>query len=182
MLFRSLTLRLSGRDQLNLRFDDYRYSAQNGLPIGRARQTQLEYAHAFRSELSDLIGSAFASSYAFEGGVDTTDPRAVEIKQRLFATTPVDAAALAPSSFKLYGLRLSTNTRHITDYTRALRPFGSVGLLHNSVVGAGYDYSLGLAGSVLGNDHFSAMLREDKGGTGTYAKTRQFALHYRYLF
>lgn len=177
-----LTLRLSGRDQLNLRFDDYRYSAQNGLPIGRARQTQLEYAHAFRSELSDLIGSAFASSYAFEGGVDTTDPRAVEIKQRLFVTTPVDAAALAPSSFKLYGLRLSTNTRHITDYTRALRPFGSVGLLHNSVVGAGYDYSLGLAGSVLGNDHFSALLREDKGGTGTYAKTRQFALHYRYLF
>ena len=48
--------------------------------------------------------------------------------------------------------------------------------------GAGYDYSLGLAGSVLGNDHLSAMLREDKGGTGTYAKTRQFALHYRYLF
>lgn len=177
-----LTLRLTVRDQLNLRFDDYRYSAQNGLPVGRARQTQLEYAHAFRSELSDLIGSAFASNYAFEGGVDTTDARAVEIKQRLFATTPVDAAALAPSSFNLYGLRLSTNTRHITDYTRALRPFGSVGLLHNSVVGAGYDYSLGLAGSVLGNDHFSAMLREDKGGTGTYAKTRQFALHYRYLF
>ncbi len=47
---------------------------------------------------------------------------------------------------------------------------------------AGYDYSLGLAGSVLGNDHFSAMLREDKGGTGTYAKTRQFALHYRFFF
>ena len=177
-----LTLRLSGRDQLNLRFDDYRYSAQNGLPVGRARQTQLEYAHAFRSELSDLIGSAFASNYDFEGGVDTTDPRAIEIKQRLFATTPVDAAAMAPSSFSLYGLRLSTNTRHITDYTRALRPFGSVGLLHNSVVGAGYDYSLGLAGSVLGNDHFSAMLREDKGGTGTYAKTRQFALHYRFFF
>ena len=177
-----LTVRLSVRDQLNLRFDDYRYTAQNGLPIGRARQTQLEYAHAFRTELSDLVGSAFASSYDFEGGVDTTDARAIEIKQRLFATTPVDAAALAPSSFNLYGLRLSTNTRHITDYTRALRPIGSVGLLHNSVVGAGYDYSLGLAGSVLGNDHFSALLREDKGGTGTYAKTRQFALHYRYLF
>lgn len=64
-----LTLRLSGRDQLNLRFDDYRYSAQNGLPIGRARQTQLEYAHAFRSELSDLIGSAFAFDFVKSGQI-----------------------------------------------------------------------------------------------------------------
>ena len=178
----ALSLRLSVRDQLSLRVDDYRYSAQNGLPVGRARQTQLEYAHAFRTELSDLVGSAFASNYDFKGGVDSTDPRAVEIKQRLFATTPVDATALAPGSFNLYGLRLSTNMRLVTDYTRALRPFGSVGLLHNSVVGAGYDYSLGIAGSLLGNDHFSVLLREDKGGTGTFAKTRQFALHYRHLF
>ena len=128
--------------------------------VGRARQTQLGIRPRLPQRAVRPHRQRFASNYAFEGGVDTTgDARAIEIKQRLFATTPVDAAALAPSSFNLYGLRLSTNTRHITDYTRALRPFGSVGLLHNSVVGAGYDYSLGLAGSVLGNDHFRPAAR-----------------------
>ncbi|MDD3353223.1 tetratricopeptide repeat protein [Zoogloea sp.] len=178
----SLGLRLSVRDTLSLQLDEFRYRAQNGLPVGEARLWQAGYAHAFRVELPDLVGNLFASRYEADTDVNLADPRAADIKNRLFATTRLDATALAPQGFTLYGARLSSNLRLATDYTRAPRPFWSVGLLRNSVVGTGYDYALGVAGSLLGNDHLSAGFREDKGGTGTFARTRQFSLHYRYYY
>lgn len=175
--------RISRYDRVGMQLGRYRYRAQNGLDIGRGRLWQIEAAHAIRTELPDLEVSAYLAGYRFNAsGIDLDDARAVDIRQRLFADSGLDATALRPQSFTLQGVRLTHNVRLLRDYTKALRPFGSVGVSNNSVAGAGYDVSLGLAGSVLGSDHFSLSWRQDKGGGGLFARTTEFALHYRLFF
>lgn len=175
--------RLSRYDRVGLQLGHYRYQAQNGLDIGRGRLWQVEAAHAIRTELPDLEVSAYVAGYRFSpSDIDPGDARAIEVKQRLFADSALDATALRPQSFTLQGVRLTHNVRLLRDYTKALRPFGSIGISNNSVAGAGYDLSLGLAGSLLGTDHFSLSWRQDKGGGGILARTTEFALHYRLFF
>ncbi len=175
--------RVARDDRIGLQFGSYRYQAQNGLDIGRGRLWQVEAAHAIRTELPDLEVSAYMAGYQFSrADIDPADARAVEVRQRLFAGSGLDATALRPQSFTLQGVRLTHNIRLLRDYTKALRPFGSIGVSNNSVAGAGYDVSLGVAGSVLGTDHFSLSWRQDKGGGGIFARTTEFALHYRLFF
>jgi hypothetical protein len=177
------TYRVSRYDRVGLQLGGYRYRAQNGLTIGRGRLWQAEYVHSIRTELPDLELSAYAAGYRFDASdIDLADARAVDIKNRLFASSAADATALRPQSFDLQGIRLTHNIRLLRDYTKALRPFGSLGVSNNSVAGAGYDMSLGVAGSLLGTDHFSLSWRQDKGGGGIFARTTEFALHYRLFF
>lgn len=175
--------RVSRYDRIGLQIGHYRYQTQNGLDVGRGRLWQVEAAHAIRTELPDLEVSAYVAGYQFSpSDIDLADARAVELRQRLFAGSGLDATALRPQSFTLQGVRLTHNIRLLRDYTKALRPFGSIGASNNSVAGAGYDVSLGVAGSVLGTDHFSLSWRQDKGGGGIFARTTEFALHYRLFF
>ena len=177
------TYRVSRYDRIGLQLSRYRYQAQNDLDIGRGRLWQAEYVHSIRTELPDLEVSAYVAGYRFNpSDIDLADARAVDIKNRLFFASASDATALRPQSFNLHGVRLTHNVRLVRDYTKALRPFGSVGVLNNSVSGAGYDVALGLAGSVLGTDHFSLSWRQNKGGGGLFARTTEFALHYRLFF
>ncbi|MBT9516655.1 MAG: tetratricopeptide repeat protein [Methyloversatilis discipulorum] len=175
--------RVSRYDRVGLQLGGYRYRAQNGLSIGSGRLWQAELVHSIRTELPDLEVSAYVAGYRFSpSDIDLADARAVDIKQRLFAGSDADVTALRPQSFNLQGLRLTHNIRLLRDYTKALRPFGSIGVSNNSVAGAGYDVSFGVAGSLLGTDHFSLSWRQDKGGGGIFARTTEFALHYRLFF
>ncbi|MDP3288563.1 MAG: hypothetical protein Q8M64_09655, partial [Methyloversatilis sp.] len=177
------TYRVSRYDRIGLQLSRYRYQAQNDLDIGRGRLWLAEYVHSIRTELPDLEVSAYVAGYRFNpSDIDLADARAVDIKNRLFFASASDATALRPQSFDLHGVRLTHNVRLVRDYTKALRPFGSVGVLNNSVSGAGYDVALGLAGSVLGTDHFSLSWRQNKGGGGLFARTTEFSLHYRLFF
>ncbi len=175
--------RLSRLDRVALQAGAYRYQAQNGLSIGRGRMWMAEYVHSIRTELPDLEVGVYVGGYRFSpSGIDPADSRAEEIKRRLFASSPADATALRPQGYDLQGVRLTHNVRLLRDYTRALRPFGSIGVSNNSAAGRGYDISLGIAGSVLGADHLSLSWKQDKGGGGIFARTTEVAFHYRLYF
>jgi polysaccharide biosynthesis protein PelB len=175
--------RFSRYDRVGLQLGAYRYQAQNGLDIGRGRLWQAEYVHSIRTELPDLEASVYVAGYRFSpSGIDATDARAVELKNRLFATSALDATALRPEGYNLQGLRLTHNVRLLRDYTKAIRPFGAIGVSNNSEAGMGYDVSLGIAGSLAGTDHFSLAWRQDKGGGGLFSRTTEIALHYRLFF
>ena len=68
------------------------------------------------------------------------------------------------------------------DHTRALRPFASVSLTRHSLLGAGYDLRLGLAGSVLGPDHLRLSFGLGKSGVQSLGLTRVLELSYRLHF
>ena len=196
----ALQYRLSRYDRLSGQWSRFDYALQNGTSVGRGSQWEVEYAHAFRLELRDLEASLFASRFRFDARADLgADAGFARYRALLPRSTQallaqpapsaedlqaVDAAVrnLLPSNFNLYGVRLSTNTRLQRDYTRALRPFASVSLTHNSVTGAGYGTLLGIAGSILGNDHFQVGWQLDKGGSASFDRTRQWVLSYRLFF
>jgi hypothetical protein len=192
--------RLSRYDRLSGQWSRLDYALQNGTPVGKGSQWEVEYVHAFRLELRDLEAAVFASRYRFDARGDLGNDAGfvryrallpLSIQALLARPAPaaedlqaVDAAVrgLLPSGFNLYGLRLSTNTRLQRDYTRALRPFASISLTHNSVTGSGYGALLGVAGSILGSDHFQVGWQLDKGGSASFDRTRQWVLSYRLFF
>ena len=87
-----------------------------------------------------------------------------------------------PESFQFYGLRMSTNMRYEQDYTRALRPYASLSLTRHSLLGAGYDLRLGLAGSWLGADHLRLGFGLGKSGVQSLGLTRLLEMSYRLHF
>jgi predicted Zn-dependent protease len=195
-----LQYRFSRYDRVFAQHSRRRFLLQNGTRVGEGNSTDLEYAHAIRTELRDLEGSLFYTRFSFSPRGDlaaTADfvpyqlllPQATQSLLAQPGPTAEEQASiessvrgLLPSGFRLYGVRLSTNTRLQRDYTRALRPFASVALTRNSVSGGGYGVLLGMAGSILGNDHFQLGWRLDKGGTANFARTREIGLSYRLFF
>lgn len=65
------------------------------------------------------------------------------------------AGELLPPSYGRVALTLGYGMVYQEEYTRAWRPFGSVTIGHHSVNGQETGWQLGIAGSVLGNDHLS---------------------------
>lgn len=193
---------VSRYDRIGAQWSRRNFDAQNGTRLGQGGEWELEYAHAIRTELRDFGASVFWSRFSFDARADLigtpgfapytvllppaarafalADPASLSAEDR----QELDAAirGLLPTAFQLYGIRLSTNTRLQRDYTRAWRPFASIALTHNSTSGAGYGALLGMAGSVVGNDHFQIGWQIDKGGSANFNRTREFGLSYRLFF
>ncbi|NTV68996.1 MAG: tetratricopeptide repeat protein [Azonexaceae bacterium] len=153
-----------------------RYEVQTGSPVGRGAHSTLTVAHALR----DLEISAFWSTHRFSREASYNDPAL----SPLLPTGMASVSALQPSfflpdNFDFYGLRLSTDMRYERQYTRALRPYGSLAGTWHSALGAGYDLRLGLAGSIFGADHFSLTWGQGKAGIQTGGRTRDLNFNYR---
>lgn len=69
--------------------------------------------------------------------------------------TPLTASDILPASFGRIGFTLGYGLVYQDEYTRAWRPFGSGSIGHHSINGLETGWQLGVAGSVLGNDHLS---------------------------
>lgn len=153
-----------------------RYEVQTGSPVGRGTHSTLTVAHALR----DLEISAFWSTHRFSREASYSDPALAP----LLPTGVASVSALQPSfflpdNFDFYGLRVATDTRYERQYTRTLRPYGSLAATWHSQLGAGYDLRLGVAGSILGADHFSLTWGQAKAGIQTGGLTRDLNFNYR---
>jgi hypothetical protein len=69
-----------------------------------------------------------------------------------------------------------------TDYSRAWRAFADVCFNHNTLLGNGLNSTLGLAGSVTGEDHLLLQLQNSDGATLGSAPTNSLAIRYRRYF
>ncbi|MBI4754751.1 MAG: tetratricopeptide repeat protein [Betaproteobacteria bacterium] len=192
--------RLSRLDRISAQWNANRYRLQSEQPVGSGRDWTLEYTHSLRTDLPEIEASALVSSFSFHprGGY-ATDPRFVRYGALLAAdlrvglgdpAAPADVLAtldtnfrgVLPTSFRLYGVRLASNTRLAQDYTRGWRPFGSVAFTHNSVTGSGFGVALGLAGSVLGSDHLQVGWSYGRGGSASVDRTHEIGVTYRLYF
>jgi hypothetical protein len=190
----SLALRLAGMKNhahLSLRYQfsrldsvlwDYRaedYYLQTGHWLGSGRHTELRYTHTYRQDLPHLEFSAFGSYHGYRinqdamgwPSLDFLPPGALEGPRTFVAR-----------SFAFYGLEASSNTRLEQDYTRALQPFASVSRTWHSRLGPGYGVRLGLAGSLLGADHFSIAWGLSKSGLQSQDRSSEWQLRYRLPF
>ncbi|NTV12251.1 MAG: hypothetical protein HGA47_16010, partial [Zoogloea sp.] len=181
-----LTWHFSRDDRLGAEWNYYRYRAYDDLRIGYGQQVLAQYGHLFRDVALPLRlpleASAYAGRFSFRDGLDLADARAAEIKQRLFAGNELDAGALRPQGFSLYGVRLATEQPAPGEYVFGMTPYALVGWSHNSVVGPGYELAVGLAGSLFGKDRFSLSARQDKGGDGLFERTSEVSAFYRLFF
>lgn len=160
-----------------------RYAVQTGSPVGSGTHSTITVAHALRQESRDLEISAFWSTHHFSRETTVSDPALAVLLPTSFATaSTLPPSFFLPDNFDFYGIRLSTDMRYERQYTRALRPYGSIAGTWHSALGAGYDLRLGLAGSILGTDHFSLSWGQSKAGIQNGGLTRDLNFNYRLYY
>jgi hypothetical protein len=180
----SLRYQASRLDQFTMEHWRERYKLQTGAALGSGSHSALTYTHAYRVEAPSLEVGAFWSQHAY----DRRDPSELAGQDLAFLqylppeVRRVSDTYFLPDNFSYYGLQISTNTRFERDYTRALRPYGSVARTWHSIQGPGYNLRLGLSGSVWGADHLNLGWSLGKGGTLTPGLTRELQLRYRKHF
>lgn len=187
-----LQYRVSRYDRLSGRWSAQRYLLQRGERVGRGLQWSIEATHTLRTELPDLELSGFLTGFRFRArteldaaGLAWLTPPALVAQA---AAVDPDAAAVlladafVPRNYTNLGLRVSTGMLVRSEYTRALRPFAAAGLNRNSVSGNGYSLLAGIAGSIIGSDHFQIAFQLDKGGSGAFDRTREAGFSYRLYF
>lgn len=153
-----------------------RYEIQTGSAVGRGTHSTLTVAHALR----DLDISAFWSTHHFSREASYNDPAlAPLLPTGMASVSALQPSFFLPDNFDFYGIRLSTDMRYERQYTRALRPYGSLAGTWHSALGAGYDLRFGVAGSLLGADHFSLTWGQSKAGVQTGGRTRDLNFNYR---
>jgi hypothetical protein len=69
-----------------------------------------------------------------------------------------------------------------TTYTRAWRPFFDACITHNSVVGSGYTGVLGVAGSLMGEDHLLIQMENRNQSAPGSVSTQSLILKYRHYY
>lgn len=176
----NLSYQATRRDRISFEQLFERYDLQTGAPVGTGAHSTIIVSHALRQESRDLEISAFWSTHRFSRETTFSDP----VLAPLLPTGVPSVSALQPSfflpeNFDFYGIRLSTDMRYERQYTRALRPFGSIAGTWHSQLGAGYDLRVGLAGSILGADHFSLTWGQSKAGIQNGGQTSNLNFNYR---
>ncbi|MBS1143158.1 MAG: repeat-containing protein [Proteobacteria bacterium] len=157
-----------------------RYALQTGAAIGSGTHSTLTVAHALRQDSRDLEISAFWSTHRFQREASYSDAALAPLLPAGTSLGTLQPAFFLPEHFDFYGVRLSTDLRYERQYTRALRPFGSIAGTWHSELGGGYDLRLGLVGSLLGADHFSLSWGQSKSGIQQNAgRVRDLNLNYR---
>jgi hypothetical protein len=175
---------LTRLDSISLDHVRNRYQLQTGGRIGDGHNTTLQYLHSLRSDSPSLQAGMFWSNYSYqEGQVGLLQGRDLNVLRYLpNPPASISEGFLLPRSFQYYGITLSTNLRYADDYTRAIRPFASLSLTHHSRDGAGYGLTMGVAGSVWGQDHLMLGANFAKSSPQMAGTTRELQISYRRHF
>ncbi|PKO94712.1 MAG: hypothetical protein CVU16_01250 [Betaproteobacteria bacterium HGW-Betaproteobacteria-10] len=174
-------------DQITLEHWRENYKLQTGTDLGKGNHSSITVGHMLRQEARDLELSAFWSTHRFSNRANAQNIR--ENDPAINALTPPNLPApdnidlpndyFIPDNFSFYGIRLATDLRYETQYTRAIRPFGAISATRHSSLGTGYDLRLGIAGSIFGADHLSLSWGLGKSGLQSGGLSRELQLNYR---
>ncbi|MEW9900735.1 tetratricopeptide repeat protein [Chitinivorax sp. PXF-14] len=163
------TLRLSPNrlDYASIGLGWHRYRLQSGPGLGRGQQLNWEIGHRLRTEYPDVSIrlSGYHNRYTQQFDAAPADPE-------------TDTPRLLPDDSSAVGLNIGFGQAYLNDYTRGWRPIADIGLNHSPQAGRGYNWLLGMAGSVLGHDHLAVFARNSHGGSGPTADSGALGLHY----
>lgn len=177
----SLRYRPTRLDQILVEHWQERYQLQTGGELGSGMHTALTLSHTVRQEARDLEFSAFWSNHQYDRKSDLSgfSPQDAAVTRFFPSGFTPGPGSFLPDDFSFYGLRVASDMRYEKEYTRAMRPFGSLAGTWHSSLGAGYDLRLGIAASVLGADHLALSLGLSKSGMQLGGQVRDLQLTYR---
>lgn len=169
---------LTGKDSISLELAANRYHDQNRSYLGEGYGLELDLRHQFTRGWPDygvrLFGgySHYRSGRLAEGGIRRLIPEGGSQTASFFI----------PHSFGHFGGGIFLGQSWRYNYTRSWRPFASADIDFNSNSGAGFSYSLGLVGPLLGLDQLLLELTQGSGQFGVNDLSTTFGVNYRYLF
>ncbi|MCR9192133.1 MAG: tetratricopeptide repeat protein [Gammaproteobacteria bacterium] len=140
---------MSAHDTLLMDYSQNFFYTQDGKHVGDGFQYTLNFEHRINQSYPDWkIGfygygaTYFNETQQLTGSILTIIPPGV----------PQTASFLLPREFIEYGVRLSFGQTLEKEYKHDWRPFASLTLSQNSIIGFGKIYNFGLTGSVFGRD------------------------------
>lgn len=168
-----------------------RYYTQYGDYLGSGRILDVEAGYRIRTEYPDWRLRAFATHQSFtrDGAVGA---------QALASLAPDVRSAIANGSLDAlkyfipdgsttwgvcFGMGENLAGQNLQDvYSRAWRHFYDVCPNHNTLNGGGYTGTLGLAGSLSGEDHLSLRMEQSSGGSSSGSLARSLSARYKHYF
>ncbi len=164
---------ISRREYLLVETFAARYYQQGRDYLGRGAGIGLQLGHHLRTEYPNATLKFIAGSYRFaERGDGAPGIRGL---------LPPGASVL-PGDFDQVGFGVEFGTVAAEQYSRALRPYAALDLLHDSRNGWGYGLGLGFVVSPTGNDWLRGRLRSGRSTFSGSEDASLLELEYRYLF
>lgn len=161
--------------QANAEYD--RFHAQDRTYLGRGWRFGGELGYKLRIDYPDLNVRLVAERGIYTPGSATIPSLSVLLPS---GTVPV-ASEFMPITTTQYGVMTGFGQDYQNTYRRAWRPYLDVGYIHDSQQGWGPQVNLGIAGSVLGNDHARVYYSHDI-TNGTGVATTQVGIAYRLFY
>lgn len=168
-----------------------RFHTQEDDYLGSGRGLDAEAGYRFRIEYPDWRVRVFASHQGFSYG-GHVGPMALRwlppaVRSSIAGGATDAVRYFLPQGSTTWGACLGMGEnlagQNLQDvYTRAWRHFYDVCPSHNSLNGVGYSGTLGMAGSLSGEDHLSLRVEQARGGSGSGALSRVLAVRYRHYF
>lgn len=143
--------RILNKDSLFGTFTQNMFYTQDGQRVAEGSQGTLRYEHKFWKTYPDWTLSPYGVITRYYD--KTSSLLTGNILKLVPEGTIPNQTFLIPADNTEYGLTLSFGQSLIEDYSHRWRPFSSLTLSNNSVVGFGKLYNLGIAGTVIGRDH-----------------------------
>jgi len=187
----TLNYTLDRHTTLHLQPQYSRYHTQYDDYLGNGTAVELGATHRLRNDYPDLYLRAYADlrSYRRDGGLSAqTVAQLPAYLQTGLSNGSIDPVGyFVPPDNRTLGLCVGVagNLGGISlpeDYSRAWRPYGYACATDNSVLGAGYSASIGLAGSISGPDQLRIeWLRSEASAPGA-SSIQILSIRYRHYF
>lgn len=174
-----VTYRLGLREFVGARVEYSSFRGQDRSALGHGMVYDVEAGYRIRTAYPDytvrIVGTH--ASYSANGGSLT--PRMASLVPAEDAATP---GFYMPQGFTQAGVLFGFGTELIDEYTRKWRPFGEVGLLHDTRARQNFRVQGGVAGSVFGNDHLSLYVSHETAARNGGVPLTEVGLRYRWLY
>ncbi|HUQ25409.1 MAG TPA: tetratricopeptide repeat protein [Burkholderiales bacterium] len=155
-----------------------RYRTQNGVRLGSAEGSEWEAGHRLRLDYPDLVVRVLAAHYK-SSPEGEGDPGTAVLNPA--GTTPGPEFFL-PASSQRYGVGASVGEQVRQTYTRALRPYGALDMIHNSATGNGYNARVGVRGRVTGPDQVSLYWSRGRSAGPSNDSVLEYGMRYEVYF
>jgi tetratricopeptide (TPR) repeat protein len=194
-LHANMTFTLGKREYLRIVPRASRYYSQFGDDLGSGNFLEMEFGYRIRTEYPDWRLRGYVTRQLFDVGIGMSgesiarlsEPAQTAISNALANNSIDPVHYFVPESSTSFGSCWGMGDNLAgqnlqTTYTRAWRPFFDLCVNHNTSSGSGVSGSLGVAGSVTGEDHVFIELRSSDGSQPGNLSTNALAVRYRRYF
>jgi hypothetical protein len=168
-----------------------RYFTQLGDALGSGSALEMEFGYRIRTEYPDWRWRGFVSRQQFSRNNGLNAPALgrlpTEVQVAVNNGTLDPVAYFIPESSSTWGTCVGMGDNVggqglQSTYSRAWRPFLDFCFNHNTLGGSGLNSTLGLAGSIMGEDHLLMQLQNSDGTQPGSSATNALAVRYRRYF